>query len=202
MSHIEFIVEEPSAEESLNKLLPKIINKGVTYSIHPHNGKAELLKKLPNRLKGYKNWIPSNYKIVVLIDRDNQDCRKLKSKLEQIACTAGFVTKSSAKGGGFQLLNRIAIEELEAWFFGDIEALVTVYPKVSPNLAQKAPYRNPDAIQGGTWEKLEKVLQKAGYFITGLSKGKVASEISEFMVPERNRSKSFQVFVSGIKTIT
>jgi hypothetical protein len=33
-------------------------------------------------------------------------------------------------------LNRIAVEELEAWFFGDIEALRAVYPKLSATLGR------------------------------------------------------------------
>lgn len=201
MAHIEFLVEEPSAENALNNLLPKILPSGVTFRIHPHNGKSDLLKKLPGRLKGYKRWIRDDCKIVVLVDEDRQDCRLIKLKLEDIAQHSGFATKSAANGV-FQVLNRIAIEELEAWFFGDIPALVSAYPKVSAALAEIAAYRIPDSIKGGTWEKLEKVLQQAGYFPTGLPKLEVASAISRYMTPASNRSKSFQVFLSGLHAIT
>ncbi len=53
-------------------------------------------------------------------------------------------------------------------------------------------------MAGGTWESLERVLQKAGYHAGGLSKLKAAREISIHMDPVRNRSRSFQVFRDGL----
>ena len=90
------------------------------------------------------------------------------------------------------------VEELEAWFFGDVQAICQAYPKVSANLATKEKYRYPDAIKGGTWEALERVLQKAGYHQGGLEKYKASSEISKYMNPKSNRSKSFKVFYKGL----
>ena len=72
------------------------------------------------------------------------------------------------------------------------------YPKVSAHLAKQEPYRDPDAIKGGTWEALERVLQKAGYHPGGLEKYKASSNISQYMNPELNRSKRFQVFYQGL----
>ncbi|MEB3342658.1 MAG: DUF4276 family protein [Okeania sp.] len=86
------------------------------------------------------------------------------------------------------------IEELEAWFFGDIPALTKAYPKVSKSLSQNAKYRDPDDIKGGTWEALEKVLQGKGYHQGGLEKLRAARDISPHMNPTENTSKSFQVF--------
>jgi hypothetical protein len=56
--HLEFLVEEPSLEEALNHLLLKILPPKITFKIHNFRGKQNLLKQLPNRLKGYKTWIP------------------------------------------------------------------------------------------------------------------------------------------------
>ncbi len=95
-------------------------------------------------------------------------------------------------------MNRIAVEELEAWFFGDVQALRAAYPRISPTLAQRAKFRDSDAITGGTWEALERELQRVGYFAGGLSKITAAREISLHMDPARNRSKSFQVFREGL----
>lgn len=50
----------------------------------------------------------------------------------------------------FQVLNRLAIEELEAWFFGDVAALHSAYPRVPSTLGRRSRYRDPDAIRGGT----------------------------------------------------
>lgn len=197
--HFEFLVEEFSAKECLEQLLPKILSQSITYKIHNFRGKSDLLKKLPNRLKGYKNWMPDDYRIIILVDRDNEDCRILKDQLEDIAKQTGLITKSiSQDKKTFQVLNRIAIEELEAWFFGHVNAIVSAYSKVSPNLGQQKKYRKPDEITGGTWEALEKVLQKYGYHKGGLEKVKAAREISKFMTPQNNCSPSFQVFYQGI----
>ncbi|ACK70462.1 conserved hypothetical protein [Gloeothece citriformis PCC 7424] len=197
--HLEFLVEEWSTKEFLIQVLPKILQPEISYKIHDFRGKTDLLKKLSARLKGYKAWIPDDYKIVVIVDRDEEDCQQLKKKLEQIAKDVGFITKSTVQSKeNFQVLNRIAIEELEAWFFGDVKAIIQAYPKVSKHLNKKEKYRDPDAITGGTWEALERGLQKAGYHQGGLEKVKATKEISAYMNPQENCSKSFQIFYNGL----
>ena len=197
--HIKIFLEEPSAEEALKHLLPKIILKDVSYEFHTFQGRDEMLKELPKRLKG-EQWIPNDWRIIVLIDEDRRDCHELKAYLEKAAHDAGFVTKSSAiPNEDFQVVNRIAIEELEAWFFGDIEALRAAYPKIPKNLQSKARFRNPDAIQGGTYEALRDLLIQKKYFTGRIPKLMVAQNIAQHMEPNRNVSKSFQVFVEGLK---
>lgn len=200
--HLEVLVEEPAVEAALKELLPKVLKSGTPFHVIVHEGKDDLLKKLPGRLQGYRAWIPSDWRIMVLIDEDRQDCRKLKIQLERIAREAGFATKSSARSRRpFQVLNRLAIEELEAWFFGDVGAIVQAFPRVSRHLEKKAGYRDPDAITGGTWETLERVLQRAGYFPGGLPKIETARKIARLMDPGVNRSKSFQVFRDGLSQL-
>jgi hypothetical protein len=198
--HIEFLVEEPSAEAALRGLVPKILGPDVEFRVIRFQGKKDLLNLLPGRLKGYRGWIPADWRIVVMVDEDRQDCLELKAKLEKAADDAGLVTKTRAAGGaGFQVLNRISIEELEAWFFGDVEALHLAYPRIPRSLETKSKYRDPDAIQGGTWEALERELQGKGYFRGGLAKIEAAKAISAHMDPDQNRSKSFQVFRDGLR---
>jgi hypothetical protein len=48
---------------------------------------------------------------------------------------------------------------------------------------------------------LERVLKKAGYHLGGLQKKKASSDISQYMNPKSNRSKSFQVFYQGLLEI-
>ena len=96
------------------------------------------------------------------------------------------------------MVNRIAIEELEAWFFGDWEAVRSAYPKVPASQLQKAGFRDPDAIKGGTWEAMERVMQGAGYFGGGLRKIELARSVAAHMVAERNRSASFRAFVEAV----
>jgi hypothetical protein len=201
VAHIEFLVEEQSTQSALNQLLPRILGPNVKFAIHAFNGKADLLKKLPNRLRGYRRWLPGNWRIVVLVDEDRQDCYKLKQHLETIAHSAGFTTPQTATNHSFIILNRIAVEELEAWFFGDVPALVKAYPRLPENLGKQATYRIPDEIKGGTWEQLEKVLQNHGYHRGGLEKIRAAQDIAQYMNPDQNTSKSFQVWCDGLRRL-
>lgn len=188
---------------ALHNLLPKLVTGEHTYKIISFQGKKDLLGKLKIELKGYKSWIKKDFKIIILIDRDGQDCHALKKELELCAKEANLVTKTSTPGTiNYSIVNRIAIEELEAWFLGDPIAVKMAYPKVSSNFQNKAQYRIPDQIKGGTWEALERILKAGGYFKTGIRKTEVAINISLFMEPLRNRSKSFQVFWETITEIT
>ncbi|MBW4574502.1 MAG: DUF4276 family protein [Aphanothece sp. CMT-3BRIN-NPC111] len=182
-------------------MLPKILPSDVEFGIHSFQGKQDLLKKLPQRLKGYRSWLPDDWRILVLCDRDNDDCRKLKKMLEGSAILSGFTTKSSTSDQQFTVLNRIAIEELEAWFLGDGKAIEQAYPRVSATFVSQKRYRNPDAISGGTWEALQSLLQSKGYFAGGINKIEASWNISQFMEIQNNCSASFQHFYSGLMAL-
>jgi hypothetical protein len=200
--HIEFFVEEPSAEAALQEIIPKLVNPEISFRVHPFEGKPDLLKKLPDRLRAYSGWLPADCRIVVLVDGNGQDCRRLKRQLEGMSLRAGFFTKTKPRPrGGFQVANRIAVEELEAWFFGDPEAIVAAYPRVPIEFAHRRRFRDPDAIQGGTAEALERVLQRAGYHPGGLSKVQAARDIARHMEPARNRSRSFRHFRDALEQL-
>jgi hypothetical protein len=199
--HIELLLEEPSAEAFFNGFLAKLLQKGTTWNPIVFQGKHDLLAKLEDRLTGYAKWIPKDWKIVVLIDEDREDCAKLKAIMEVAARKAKLATKSSLPGGSFMVLNRIAVEELESWFFGDPQALAAAFPGVSANIGSKAGYRDSDKIAGGTWEALERVLQRAGHYSAGLPKIEVAGIMAEHMEPQRNTSHSFKHFMSGLASL-
>jgi hypothetical protein len=195
-------VEEYSMEVALEAILPKLLSDGA-FEIFRFQCKDDLLKNLPDRLKGYSTWLPSSWVILVLVDQDDDHCRALKVRLERMASDAGLLTKTAAGAGNrFQVANRIAIEELEAWFFGDWQAVQSAYSRVPATLPQKAPYRDPDAIAGGTWEALERVLKRAGYFSSGLRKLEFAREVARHMEPDRNTSRSFQAFFNAVSAAT
>jgi hypothetical protein len=198
LSHVEFLVEEPSAEAAISALVPKILGQGFSFNVYAYQGKHDLLRKLPSRLRGFRSWLPETAGIVVLIDADEQDCEEQKTALENAARLAGFLTRRSADGRRFQVLNRLAVEELEAWFFGDIDALREAYPGIPASLGERASYRHPDAIRGGTWEALERELQRVGHHREGLAKIRAAREVSVCMEPLRNRSPSFRAFREGL----
>ncbi len=129
------------------------------------------------------------------------DCLQLKSLLEQIALNSRLTTKSTPDSlGNFLLLNRTAIEELESWYFGDAKAIKRAYPNIKSNIEKQAKYREPDKIIN-TWETLERLLNRYGYYKSGLPKTDVARTISTFMTPDENRSRSFQVFRDGLLSV-
>jgi len=61
--HLELFVEEPSAEAALAILVPRIVGPEITFRIYPHQGKTDLLHKLPARLRGYRSWLPADWRI-------------------------------------------------------------------------------------------------------------------------------------------
>jgi len=190
-------------EETLKIVIPRILgSQNVEFRIIDHGSKQKLLQDLPSRLAGYARRIPrEDIRALVVIDRDDDDCKELKAHLEKIAAHATLPTKSSpAADGQFRIVNRIVIEELEAWFFGDVPAICAAYSSVPNTLATKHGFRHSDAITGGTWEKLLLVLQKAGYY-TGnkyLPKCEVARKVAAYMDPKRNSSPSFRHFATGL----
>lgn len=179
-------------EASLRHLLPRMLGP-VSHQIFVHQDKDDLLKVLPERLQGYASWIPEKWRIVVIVDRDDDDCQELKARLDSAATAAGFTTdETQSVSQSRTFVSRLAIEELEAWYFGDWTAVRSVYPRVPKTIPSRARYRDPDAIKGGTWEAFERVLKRAGYFKNGLRKVEASKAIAEQMDPERNTSTSFR----------
>lgn len=185
-------------EAFLRAWLPHFLPKEHSFAVHPFQGKSDLLGKLEGRLLGYAHWLPPDWRIVVVVDGDDEDCKKLKSRLEKAAARSGLVTRSQAGTSRWQLVSRIAIEELEAWYFGDWAAVCTAYPRVSRNIPTQSGYRDPDAIRGGTWEAFERLLQRHGYFKVGLPKIEVARTVGPLIDPARNRSQSFALLCDAI----
>jgi len=181
-------------EEALRLLLPRIVGP-LSHEIYGFQCKDELLERLPDRLRGYARWLLPTWRVVVVVD-----CRDLKCELELSASRAGLVTRSM-DSLNWQVVNRLVIEELEAWYFGDWEAVRAAYPHVPPNVPRQARYRDPDAIRGGTWEALERFLKRAGYFRGGLRKIEAARSIAEHMEPKRNLSHSFGVLREALEEL-
>jgi hypothetical protein len=179
--HVVLLVEEPSMEA--------------------FQGKADLMSRLEDRLRGYSRWMPDDWRLVVVLDRDDDDCIALKNRLERMATGAGLLTRTRSvalQQPGWQLVNRIAVEELEAWYFGDWPAVQAAYPRVSRTVTQRRGFRNPDAIAGGTWEAFERVMQRDGYFKAGLAKIEAARAMGAHADPARSISPSFRTFHAAL----
>ncbi len=202
MIQLDILVEEPSAEEALRHILPKLLRNRARAKVINLSGKHKLLKVLEKRLAAYRRRIENGepLRIVVLVDRDDDDCVKLKGRLERMAADAGLSTKSRPDAAGdFLVLNRIVIEELESWFIGDPAALRAAFPKLSPIQPAAGIFRNPD--NGGTWEALHRFLKKQGIYKSSYPKIDAARRIAPHLEVDRNRSRSFRVFVNGIEAV-
>ena len=184
---------------ALEALLPGLTDgRRATWRVIEHRN---LLGELPPRLRGYARGSDPLIRVLVLLDRDQRDCHALKARLEQAARAASLATKTApGPDGRFLVVNRIVVEELESWFLGDVPALRAAFPGVPATLAARRGLRDPDAIQGGTWEALLRVLQQAGHYpgAKRLPKIEVARRVAAGMQPDANRSVSFQAFRAGL----
>lgn len=185
-------------EQGLRVLLPRMI-ADMPFRIFAYRGKPDLLAKLSKRLRGYRAIGEADQKILVVLDADRDDCRMLKRRLERFAADAGLATRSRPQGAAYTVINRVAVEELEAWYFGDWEAVRAAYPRVPKDIPSQSRYRAPDAIKGGTWEAFERILRDSGYMQGGLRKVEAAREIARHMVPDRNTSPSFRALREALR---
>lgn len=202
MIQLEVLVEEASAEEALRHLLPKLVRGRARVKVVNLGSKYKLLGVLNDRLAAYKARIAKgeNLRIAILVDRDNDDCGRLKLKLETAASIAGLPSKSHPDPvGRIVVLNRIVIEELESWFIGDPPALRAAFPKLPAISENSGIFRNPD--NGGTWEALHRFLRKHGIYRSSYPKIDAARKIAPHLDIDKNRSASFRHFRTGIEAL-
>lgn len=171
--------EEHSMKVVLNTLLPAVLPSQVPFQVVPFNGRGDLESNVERVLRG---WNEPDVKFVIVEDQDNDDCRKRKARLANLAARARK-----------EALVRIACRELESWYLGDLEAVAAAYekPNIVSKYGSKAKYRDPDAIVNVKEELLRIVPEHQQ--IEG------ARKISANMDIERNKSKSFRVFFSGVR---
>lgn len=204
---LEIILEEPSAEVLIQKLAPIIApaaQAGSDFATRVFQGKDDLLRKLPQRLAGYGSWAASSdIRFLILVDRDDDDCSSLKSRLVELVKEARgleYLAGTGVASGGHVKVT-VACEEIEAWMIGDPDALRAAYPKLPKAFEKRSAYRDPDAIKGGTWERLERLLQDHGYFPGGLRKMELARTVGPLMTPGANKSPSFHHFCQAFRTL-
>ena len=182
-----FLVEEPSAEQMLDALMPRLLeatgnSDNVAYQILPFQGKSDLEKRLSKRIRGWKR--PTSA-FVVIRDQDSGDCRVVKERLLQLCQEAGKP----------DCLVRIACHELESFYLGDLAAVEAGLSLngLSQRQRQKK-YRAPDSVASPSRELIR---------ITGKRYQKVAGSraISRHLDLDNNKSHSFNVLIEGIKRL-
>ena len=104
MKMLVFFLEEPSAEEMLKGVLPKILPSHVIPRYIVFEGKQDLEKQLERRLK---HWKTPNTRFLVMRDQNSGDCRVIKQNLLD-KCRVAHKPDT---------IVRIACHELESFYF-------------------------------------------------------------------------------------
>lgn len=133
---------------------------------------------------------------MVLVDSDDRDCNAFLGELKGLLAQCKPAPNT---------LFRLAIEEIEAWYLGDRQAILAAYPKAK--IAILDGYRQ-DSICG-TWERLadavypggSSAIRKAGWPLPGQVKREWAESIVRHMDVEKNQSPSFTQFREGIRRL-
>jgi len=179
-----FFLEERSARALLEVLLPRFIQVDTFhFKFIAFDGKQDLEKQLVRKIRG---WQTPNTDFIVLRDQDSAPCKQVKNSLKRLC----------KKAGAPDALVRIACRELENWYLGDLKAVGEAYGV--KNLAEqqgKKKYRKPDAL-GDPVQALKTLTNRRYQKVNG------SRTIGSYLDIENNRSRSFQVFVSGLKALT
>ncbi len=214
--HFEILVEDQSGKKALDVLVPKIIGDGHTVKVIPYKGASRIPKNLKNTsdpskrmlldqllrlLQGYGNTYASygnDYiaAVIVVCDLDRRCLKEFRQELLAIydSCHPKPETRFC-----------IAIEEGEAWFLGDLQAVRTAYPKAKNNVLTAYVQ---DSICG-TWEKLADAIYPGGsnhlrqqhWTTIGAEKSKWAEAITPKMDVENNQSVSFCYFRDKLREL-
>jgi hypothetical protein len=180
MMTLVFFLEEPSAEEMLRGMLPKILPDLVVPRFVVFEGKQDLEKQLERRMR---LWKAPNSRFFVMRDQDCGDCRVIKQNLLE-KCKAAHKPEA---------IVRIACHELESFYIGDLRAVEKGLDLHGlSKLQNKRRFREPDGIVNPSNE------------LMGLTKNcyqKVSGSraIGKHLDLRNNRSHSFNVLVKAIE---
>ena len=211
--HIEIVVEDSSGAKLMDAVLPKLLGKHGdphTWRIKAYKGvgripknlkssgdpaKRILLDRLPSLLRGYgKN--PGVNAVVVILDTDRRNCVDFLAELKVLADNCNPPPNT---------IFRLAIEEVEAWYLGDRQALDLAYPRAKADVLRR--YVQDSAC--GTWELLadavhkggSAAIKKDGWPLPGQIKHEWAEKIGPLLDPDSNTSPSFGKFRDGIRRL-
>ena len=181
MKHLVFLLEEESMKALLDVLLPKILPADASFICIPHEGKQDLEKSIPIKLRAWKTPETS---FIIVRDKDHADCLEIKKRLVELCKQAG-------RGDS---LVRIACHELESWFLGDLAAVAQAFGiRKLAEQQQNRKYKEPDKLANAS-EELEKLVKD-------YRKVSGAKKIAEYMNINKNSSGSFNCFVNAVKLL-
>ena len=178
MKQLVFLLEEESMKALLDVLLPQILPQGINFRCIPHEGKQDLEKSIPIKLRA---WKTPGTSFVIVRDKDHANCIDIKKHLVKLCEQAG---RSDS-------LVRIACHELESWFLGDLAAVEKAFSiKKLAEQQHNRKYKEPDKLSNAS-EELEKLVK-------GYRKVSGAKKIAAYMAIDQNYSHSFNCFISGV----
>jgi len=165
---------------ALQGLLPRLLPDDVHFTLVPHEGKSDLEKSIPRKLRA---WKTPDTSFVVLRDQDAGDCVAVKARLQQL-CVAG---------GRPDTLVRVVCRELESWFLGDLAAVEAGTGAPVARLQNKQKFRAPDKL-GSPSSELAGLVPRYG-------KVGGARAIGPHLDLNATCSHSFAVFVQGVRRL-
>lgn len=186
MGRLEILVEEPSMAELLHFILPSALPSGWVLNenvfVRKHQGKSDLRKSIPIKLKSFSYWRePVGF--LIMQDQDSNDCKQLKREIQDLC-------------SGYQhipILIRIVCREMEAWYLGNMDAIQEAYPTFNAGaFKKKAKFRNPDICNAK--DELKKILPHYQEISS-------ARKIGPYIQSENNVSGSFHQFLAGLQKI-
>lgn len=176
------LVEERSAEEFLRGVLPRVVPEDIDIQFRVFEGKQDLDRRLVVQIR---EWRRPDTLFVVLRDQDSSDCVELKRLL----------VEKCRQAGRDDALVRIACQELEAWYLGDLASVESALHLTGLKRHQNNQrFRQPDAVVQPA-NALRDLTRRKYQKLSG------SRAIGEIISTDANLSQSFQVFVSGVRRL-
>ncbi|MGS0998865.1 DUF4276 family protein [Rhodanobacter sp. UC4436_H3] len=183
MTTLVFCLEEPSAREMLEGVLPRLLPPEIYTRFVVFDGKQDMLRELERKLRC---WLTPNTHFVVIRDQDSADCHAIKHELTKLCRCAG-------KPG---TLVRIACHELESFYLGDLAAVERGLglPRLSAQQSARK-FRAPDQLNNA---KQELIRLTGGRYQERAGSRAIAPYLR---LNTENCSHSFQILLDGIRRI-
>ena len=187
MPHLDFVVEDESTKAFLDAWLERYLRGRATFKVQHYQGKKHLLGKLRSRLSGCCKWLSPSYRIIVIIDCDEEKCEDVKAEMEGKCSSVNVTTRRS--GDSWQVATCIAIKELEAWYLGNWSAVRSAYSAKSTENEILKKYPDSDAVDGKTKDIVHGELTK--HYPERFPSVEVAGAIGRHFDENKCRSPSF-----------
>jgi len=214
--HFEVLTEDRSGGVVVDALMRQILEEilpSFSISIRPHRGKGDipedpfarperfasgLMDLLPAKLRAYDRvYAGTECILVVVMDSDNLSWDIVQSMLRG---------QCSRFAPGLLHVIGVCVEETESWLLADEQALLQAYPDADISVIRE--YKQDSVC--GTWEVLCRALIRGqaenlirvGYPAIGQYKHEWACNISKYLDPKRNVSKSFRSFCHELEKVS